>query len=44
MKKFYDVLSRYVSDNQSNLGNGDSVFTMSSIQLFHSYLVSMLTY
>ena len=33
MKKFYDVLSRYVSENQPNFGNGDSVFTMRSIQL-----------
>ena len=28
MKKFYDVLSRYVSENQPNFGNGDSVLTM----------------
>ena len=28
MKKFYDVLNRYVSENQPNLGNGDSVLTM----------------
>ena len=28
MKKFYDVLSRYVSENQPNFGNSDSVLTM----------------
>ena len=28
MKKFYDVLSRYVSENQPNFGNGNSVLTM----------------
>ena len=28
MKNFYDVLSRYVSENQPNFGNGDSVLTM----------------
>ena len=28
MKNFYDVLSRYVSENQPNIGNGDSVLTM----------------
>ena len=28
MKKFYDVLSRYVSENQPNFGDGDSVLTM----------------
>ena len=28
MKKFYDVLSRYVSENQPNIGNGDSVLAM----------------
>ena len=28
MKKFYDVLNRYVSENQPNFGNGDSVLTM----------------
>ena len=28
MKKFYDVLSRYVSENQLKFGNGDSVLTM----------------
>ena len=34
MKKFYEVLRRYVSENQPNFGNGDSVFTMRSIQLY----------
>ena len=28
MKNFYDVLSRYVSENQPNFGNGDSVLAM----------------
>ena len=28
MKNFYDVLSRYVSENQPNIGNGDSVLAM----------------
>ena len=28
MKKFYEVLRRYVSENQPNFGNGDSVLTM----------------
>lgn len=28
MKKFYNVLRRYVSENQPNFGNGDSVLTM----------------
>ena len=28
MKKFYDVLNRYVSENQPNFGNGDSVLAM----------------
>ena len=28
MKKFYDVLNRYVSENQPNFGSGDSVLTM----------------
>ena len=28
MKKFYDVLSRYVSENQPKFGSGDSVLTM----------------
>ena len=28
MKKFYDVLSRYVSENQPNFSSGDSVLTM----------------
>ena len=28
MKNFYDVLSRYVSENPPNISNGDSVLTM----------------
>ena len=28
MKNFYDVLSQYVSENQPNIGNGDSVLAM----------------
>ena len=28
MKIFYDVLSRYVAENQPNFGNGDSVLTV----------------
>ena len=28
MKNFYDVLSRYVSENPPNIGNGDSVLAM----------------
>ena len=28
MKNFYDVLSQYISENQPNFGNGDSVLAM----------------
>ena len=28
MKNFYDVLNRYVSENQPNFGDGESVLTM----------------
>ena len=34
MKNFYDVLCRYVSENQPNFGNGDSVLTM----LYEAYI------
>jgi hypothetical protein len=28
MKSFYDVLNRYISENQPNFGDGESVLTL----------------